>query len=149
MEKLLKKHAEKIRFALVGGFNTALDFIILFGLVALGLDKIPANYISTTVTMVISFFINKEFTFKSKDKTSTRKFLIFIAVTAFGLWVIQPIVILFVSWLLAGTGWLAPVILFVAKIAATVASLIWNYLFYSRIVFKTATKPVSEEKAGK
>ena len=57
MEKLLKKHAEKIRFALVGGFNTALDFIILFGLVALGLDKIPANYISTTVTMVISFFI--------------------------------------------------------------------------------------------
>ena len=129
MEKLLKKHAEKIRFAIVGGFNTALDFIILFSLVALGLDKIPANYISTTTTMVISFFI-------SKDKTSFRKFATFLAVTAFGLWVIQPIVILFVSWLLAGTGWAAPVILFIAKLAATVASLIWNYLFYSRIVFK-------------
>lgn len=136
MEKLLKKHAEKIRFALVGGFNTALDFIILFSLVAFGLDKIPANYVSTTVTMVISFFINKEFTFKSKDKTSVRKFVTFIAVTAFGLWVIQPIVILFVSWLLAGTGWAAPIILFIAKLAATVASLVWNYLFYSRIVFK-------------
>lgn len=136
MEKLLKKHAEKIRFLFVGGFNTALDFIILFGLVFLGLDKIPANYISTTVTMVISFFLNKEFTFKSKDKASKRQFILFLAITAFGLWVIQPIVILFVSWLLGSTGWAAPIILFIAKLVATIASLIWNFVLYSRVVFK-------------
>ena len=136
MDKLLKKHAEKIRFLFVGGFNTALDFIILFGLVFLGLDKIPANYISTTVTMVISFFLNKEFTFKSKDKASKRQFILFLTITAFGLWVIQPIVILLVSWLLGSTGWAAPVILFIAKLVATVASLIWNFVLYSRVVFK-------------
>ena len=38
MEALLKKHAEKLRFAIVGGANTALDFAILFFLVFLGLD---------------------------------------------------------------------------------------------------------------
>ncbi len=143
MEKLLKKHAEKIRFLFVGGFNTALDFIILFGLVFLGLDKIFANYISTTVTMVISFFLNKEFTFKSKDKASKRQFILFLTITAFGLWVIQPVVILFVSWLLAGTGWAAPVILFIAKLVATIASLIWNFILYSRVVFKKPAQNTS------
>jgi len=136
MAKALEKHAEKIRYLIVGGFNTLLDFIILFGLVALGLDKIPANYISTTITMVISFFLNKEFTFKSEDKATKRQFIIFIVVTATGLWIIQPIVILFVANLLAQTDLNDPSILFISKIIATVASLIWNYLLYSRLVFK-------------
>ena len=47
MKDLLKQHAEKFRFALVGGFNTALDFGLLFLFVSLGVDKIIANYFST------------------------------------------------------------------------------------------------------
>ena len=136
MAKALEKHAEKIRYLLVGGFNTFLDFLILFGLVALGLDKIPANYISTTITMIISFFLNKKFTFKSEDKATKRQFVIFLGVTATGLWIIQPIVILVMGIFLPGTGWSDPIILFISKIVATVASLIWNYLLYSRLVFK-------------
>ncbi len=140
MEAFLKKHGDKLRYLVVGGFNTLLDFIILFGLVALGLNKIPANYISTTITMVISFFLNKEFTFKSKDKATKRQFLIFLSVTAFGLWAIQPVIILISGWFLDNTGWNDTVILFISKVLATVASLIWNYLFYSRLVFKKDNK---------
>jgi putative flippase GtrA len=139
METFLKKHGDKLRYLVVGGFNTLIDFLILFGLVALGLNKIPANYISTTITMIISFFLNKEFTFKSKDKATKRQFLIFISVTAFGLWVIQPVIILISGWFLDNTGWNDTIILFISKVFATVASLIWNYLFYSRLVFKKDT----------
>lgn len=134
--ELLKKHAQKIRFGIVGVANTALDFAILFLLVALGLDKIPANYISTGISFIFSFFVNKSFTFKSKGGNVKKQFAYFIIITIIGLWVIQPLVITGVSLLLANTGWASGVILFAAKIIATVASLVWNYIFYSRLVFK-------------
>ena len=136
--ELLKKHADKLRFGLVGIANTALDFVILFGLVALGLDKIPANYISTSCSFISSFFVNKSFTFKSKGGNVLKQFLIFLAISIVALWVIQPLVILGISALLTGTGWASWIILFIAKIVATVASLIWNYIFYTRLVFKKA-----------
>lgn len=138
MHELVKKHAEKIRFGLVGIANTALDFIILFALTAFGLDKIIANYVSTTVAFIFSFFVNRSFTFKSTDKNIKKQFMLFIIVTLFGLWVIQPLVITGVSWLIAGSGLTEPIILFIAKVIATGASLVWNYLFYSRLVFKKA-----------
>ena len=134
--ELAKKHAEKIRFGIVGIANTALDFAILFLLVALGLDKIPANYISTGVAFIFSFFVNKSFTFKSKGGNVKKQFVIFIAISIVGLWIIQPLVITVISVALTHTGWVSGLILFIAKIIATVASLIWNYVFYSRLVFK-------------
>ena len=134
--ELAKKHAKKIRFGIVGIANTALDFAILFLLVALGLDKIPANYISTGVAFVFSFFVNKSFTFKSKGGNVKKQFVIFISISIVGLWIIQPVVITVISAALAHTGWASGLILFIAKIIATIASLIWNYVFYSRLVFK-------------
>ena len=132
----LRKHAQKIRFGIVGLANTALDFAILFILVALGLDKIPANYVSTGISFIFSFFVNKSFTFKSKSGNVKKQFAYFVVITMIGLWVIQPIIIGGVSALLANTGWASAAILLIAKLVATVASLIWNYLFYSRLVFK-------------
>lgn len=137
MERL-KMHAEKIRFAIVGGANTALDFLLLFIFVALGLNSIAANYLSTGIAFIFSFFVNKSFTFKSKGGNVKKQFALFLLVTIFGLWVIQPIVILGVTAAVASFDWNESVVLFIAKLIATVASLIWNYLFYSRLVFKKA-----------
>lgn len=134
----LKKHAEKIRFAIVGGANTALDFLLLFIFVALGLNSIAANYLSTGIAFIFSFFVNKSFTFKSKGGNVNKQFALFLLVTIFGLWVIQPIVILGVTAAVASFDWNESAVLFIAKLIATVASLIWNYLFYSRLVFKKA-----------
>jgi len=138
--ELVKKHAEKLRFAIVGAANTALDFAILFILVALGLDKIPANYISTFVSFIFSFFVNKSFTFKSTTGNAKKQFALFIAVTIVALWVIQPLVITGVVIALSGFELNDSLVLLVAKLIATVASLIWNYIFYSRLVFKKETK---------
>lgn len=136
MQDLLKKHADKLRFGLVGIANTTLDFVLLFVFVGFGIDKIVANYISTSIAFVFSFFVNKSFTFKSKGGNALKQFLIFLVITMVGMWIIQPLVITGVSWLLVGVGWNEGFVLFVAKLVATVASLIWNYMLYSRLVFK-------------
>ena len=140
MEKSLKKHAEKIRFAIVGGANTLLDFGILFILVFLGLDKIAANFVSTAVAFIFSFFVNKSFTFQSSGGNVKKQFALFILVTIVALWVVQPIIIIGVTTLLAPTGIAATLSLLIAKLIATIGSLIWNYLFYSRLVFKKDDK---------
>ena len=119
--ELLKKHAEKIRFAIVGGANTAIDFLLLFIFVAMGIDKIVANYFSTSIAFIFSFFVNKSFTFKSAGGNVVKQFSLFILITVFALWVIQPLVILGVSAALEPTGWSDPLILFVRKIVATLA----------------------------
>ncbi len=140
LKKLAKQHAEKLRFAIVGGANTALDFLILFILVALGLDKIPANYISTSTAFIFSFFVNKSFTFRDKTGHIAKQFILFVVITIIALWVIQPLIILGVTAVLAPFGLVEAVSLFIAKLVATVGSLIWNYLLYSRIVFKKTEK---------
>lgn len=133
---MLKKHAEKLRFAIVGSFNTAIDFIVLFSLVAFGLPAVGSNYISTTIALMFSFIANKSFTFKDTGKNYKTKFAYFLIITLFGLWVIQPIIITAVAWFISDLGIPDPIVLFVGKIIATIVTLIWNYLLYRRFVFK-------------
>lgn len=138
MENLLKKHAEKIKFIIVGGANTVLDFALLFLFVGLGIDKIIANYFSTGIAMVFSFFANKSFTFKDTSKKKKRQFALFLIITVSGMWALQPLIIWGVTSLLAPHTPNNEVNLFVAKLIATIATLIWNYLLYSRLVFKSS-----------
>ncbi len=136
MEALLKKHAQKIRFAVVGGTNTALDFAILFILTFAGMDKIVANYFSTGFSLLFSFFANKKFTFKHRSGSAKKQFALFLVITLFGLWVIQPLIIWGCTSALQLYITNDAANLFAAKLVATIASLIWNYLLYSRLVFK-------------
>lgn len=136
MQKTIAKHADKLRFALVGGVNTAIDFGILFGLVALGLDKIPSNFISTSFAFLFSFFANKSYTFKDKSKQTKRQFVSFLVVTLFGLWVLQPIVISLSAILLTGFSLDTSIVLLIGKLLATLVTLVWNYLLYRKFVFK-------------
>jgi putative flippase GtrA len=122
------KNRQKIRFLLVGGTNTAIDFGLLFILNTLGLPRVLSNTISTGVAFIFSFFANRNFTFSANSGNIKKQMTLFIIVTLFGLWVIQPIIISLISNLLVG------------KIIATAVTLVWNYLFYSRLVFKKEAK---------
>ncbi|MEI7918236.1 MAG: GtrA family protein [Candidatus Saccharibacteria bacterium] len=135
MRKILKKHAEKVRFAVVGGANTAIDFAILFILVALGIPTIVSNLISTSLALVFSFFANKKFTFKN-EVTNKTQFVYFLAITLFGLWIIQPLIIEGIKISLSALFLNNYFVLFAGKITATIVTLIWNYLLYKRFVFK-------------
>ena len=134
--ELLKKHETKIRFLVVGGVNTVLDFALLFLLSGLGLNKILANTISTGVAFIFSFFANRKFTFKNVDKNVRKQFIIFTAVTLSGLWLLQPLIIWLSTDFLASYTENDQLILFIAKVIATIASMVWNYVLYSRLVFK-------------
>lgn len=133
MKALLEKHVSKVRFAVVGGVNTALDFGILFILTTFGVDKLVANFISTSIAFVFSFFANRSFTFKSSGALK-RQIIPFLVVTLTGLWILQPLIILGVTRLLSILD--DTLALLIAKLIATIVTLIWNYVLYSRVVFK-------------
>ena len=63
-----------LRFALVGGINTAIDIGLLFGLTALGLPKLAANTVSTGLAFIFSFFANNRISLF----VNNRKYLAFI-----------------------------------------------------------------------
>lgn len=126
-----------LRFGLVGTLNTAIDFLLLFGLVALGLHALLANTISTGVALIFSFFANRQFTFHNHDRKAAQlvKFLI---ITLTGLWLLQPAIIIGVQTVI-GYALPSEFSLFTAKVAATIVTLLWNYLLYSRFVFRKPT----------
>lgn len=137
MQEILKKHETKLRFGVIGGFNTILDFGLLFVFSSLlGVPRGFANVLSTSVAFVFSFFANKRYTFKSSDKENVvRQMVLFTIVTLFGLWVIQGLIIHFLSPVIASFGFSSELALLGSKLVATIASLVWNYLLYSRVVF--------------
>jgi putative flippase GtrA len=132
----MKNSSQKVRFVAVGGVNTLIDFGLLFGLKALGLPAISANVISTTTAFCFSFFANKKYTFKTAGTDIKREIVLFIIITLFGLWVLQTLVIAFVTSILTQTHLQDGIILLIAKLFATAVSLVWNYVLYSRVVFK-------------
>lgn len=132
----LKNKQQKLRFILVGICNTTIDFATLFTLKSLGLPTVPANIVSTTAAFCFSFFANRKYTFKGNSGNLKKQIPLFILVTLTGLWGVQTLVIFIVSQLLANSSLGEGATLLVAKIVATATSLVWNYIFYSRIVFK-------------
>ena len=137
MQEIAKKHADKLRLTIVGSINTVIDFSILFTLTTLfNIPKELANFISTFVAFLFSFFANKKYTFKSTSKNLKKQFLLFTIVTLFGLWVIQTIIIAAITPIFTNLGANKATALLISKLLATIVSLIWNYTLYSRVVFK-------------
>lgn len=126
----------KIRFSLVSTTATSLDFGALLLLTSVGsLSLIHANYISSSVGFIYSFIANKKFTFKTPTRHVHRELILYLAVTLFGIWVIQPLIMWPIEHLLRTTGWHHWVIIVIAKVIASLATFIWNYYTYSRLVF--------------
>lgn len=120
----------------VGCANTALDFGLLYLLTTAGLPVGVANIISTTTAFIFSFFANKKYAFKTVGTDIRREMILFVIVTLFGLWVLQTLVIGFCLPLFSGALGSHSLGLLFSKLAATVVSMTWNYVTYSRLVFK-------------
>jgi putative flippase GtrA len=134
---LLKNNiGTKLRFGTVGAANTAIDFGLLFVLRSLGLPVISANIISTTAAFCFSFFANKKYTFRSRAGNVKREIILFVVVTLFGLWVLQNVTMQLLLLPLNASGLASETSLLIAKVIATLVSLVWNYIMYSRVVFK-------------
>lgn len=156
--------AEKGRFVVVGIINTTTDFVLLNLLVSFaGLPLYGANLISAFVAMCVSFILNKNFVFQKSAKADIREFFTFIGVTLLSIWGVQTLIIFLLtqqfpqplftiadavhSTGLAQSFSVEFIVNNMTKIIATVASLIWNYLFYKYVVFapKTVKKATHED----
>lgn len=140
----MKKHtirllgsSQKARFVAVGIVNTVTDFAVLFVLAVLaGLPPLAANILSTTAALAVSYVLNKRAVFKSADTNNARQVLLFVVVTLIGLWLVQGIVIIAVTGAVESLLHAEQAVaLIIAKAIATIFSLTWNYVWYSRVVF--------------
>lgn len=137
MKPDVKKAKKPLIFALIGVLNTVIDFGLLLFLGSVGLNRVVANTVSTGTAFVFSFFMNRKYTFQSNGKNIIREVMLFIAVTLFGLWVIQNLIIwLLTPFIMGQLNLSSDVAIIIAKLFATVASLVWNYVMYDRVVFR-------------
>ena len=134
--KKIKNNPQLLRFGIVGGANTALDFGLLFVFKFIGIPVEIANIMSTGLAFIFSFFANKKYTFKTTNTNVIREMLLFVIITLTGLWGLQTLIITLTHNPLTQLMGNTDVALLIAKLLATVASLTWNYLFYSKLVFK-------------
>ena len=132
----MKNKAQISRFAVVGLANTVIDFGLLFLLTFLGLPKIAANTISTGLAFIFSFFANKKYTFESTSNNIIYEIILFIIITLFGLWVLQNSIIWLATPPIKNIILQEQLALFIAKLLATIVSLVWNYCLYDKFVFK-------------
>lgn len=147
MKQTIKKrsaalaNSEKLRFGAVGMVNTAADFIVLNILAGLfGAPLILANIVSTTTAMLVSFTLNKKAVFQGSEKGGAGQLILFFAVTLTGIWFVQGGMLAAAHYALQPTGLPEPLVLNIAKFAGICVGLIWNYSWYSRVVFKKEKK---------
>lgn len=157
MKKLLSN--EKARFLVAGCVNTALDFVLLNVLVfAFGMATLVANAISVLVGICVSYLLNHFFVFRYQEPISLKRFGIFFLVTGFSSLVLQNAVILGFELLFDtefgrsllflpsedGKHFIA---INIAKATAVLLGLVWNFLFYKFVVFRTRQAVASKGPA--
>jgi putative flippase GtrA len=144
-KKVPKKRDKKvIIFAAIGIFNTVFDMALYVLVQYLTGSIIIANIVATSAALIGSYLLNSKLTFKAK-KWTAKSFVLFVVVTIFGLWVLQTGVIYLLTplvgvipeflWRLLGpiegvAKILAP------KVAATAVTVVWNFLWYNKVIFK-------------
>jgi putative flippase GtrA len=126
----------KIRFGLVSSISTTIDFCILLTLTSFGFSIIGANFISTSISFIFSFFASKKYAFKTPDRHIKHEAIKFVIITLFGIWAIQPLLIWLLEPFIRGFGLHGILVVVIAKLIASTATFIWNYLFYTRLVFR-------------
>ncbi len=137
-----------MQFVAVGFTNTAVDYVILNVLVSLAnFHELPANTISSTTALCLSFMLNKNVVFKDRfgDKLG-KTAVLFFAMSFFNIWVVQNGVLWIVHSGLVHSSFKSlheSLLLNISKLVATGFSMVANYLSYHFIVFRH--KPVEPE----
>jgi putative flippase GtrA len=144
-DKVHKKRDRKvIMFAAIGIFNTLFDMALYVLVQYLTGSIIIANIVATSAALIGSYLLNSKLTFKAK-KWTAKSFILFVVVTIFGLWVLQTGVIYLLTplvgiipevlWRLFGP--LEDIVKILApKVAATAVTVVWNFLWYNKVIFK-------------
>lgn len=138
------------KYAVAGAANTAVDFGVLNILMFLtntskGEKIIILNSVAFLVAVIHSYLWNKFWTFKSTEKeNSAVQFLQFLIVSLIAVLINGAIVYIISSKInpvfgLSDVAWTN-----IAKVVATVISLVWNFIGYKFIVFNKKNGGISD-----
>ncbi|MCP8968576.1 GtrA family protein [Ectobacillus ponti] len=120
---------QAVRFGLVGGLNTAVDFVIFFLLYRhLHVYATVAQVLSYSAGAANSYVWNKYFTFGAKQKATKREVFSFLAVNLLSL----GVTVLLLDGLREQWGWPA----LAAKAAATIVGIGMNFIGSKLWVFR-------------
>jgi putative flippase GtrA len=130
-----------LRFCLVGGANTFVDYAILNLLVFVSgitspLGLVLCNVCSFLGANINSYVMNKKWTFEHRGQWSQREYLLFLLCSLGGMG-INCGVIFVLSQGFFDLGFPFFIQFNLAKLVATIASMIWNFCSYKAFVFKT------------
>ncbi|MFD2705773.1 GtrA family protein [Salibacterium lacus] len=117
-----------IKFGLVGGLNTFIDFTIFFLLSYVGIPYALCQAISYSCGVVNSYLINRQWTFDLEDKKNKKEFFRFLVVNGGTL-------LLSILLLQLGYQYLGWALVF-AKVIATLGGMGVNFIFSDRWVFR-------------
>lgn len=141
MYKKVRHHIEKvpvslrqfIKFSLVGVANTTIDIgFYLFFTRVFGIFYLVANILAFLIAVTNSYFLNRRFTFKSKQNKKL-EYSLFVVVQIVGLLIAE--LILYVS--VTSFGWID----IHGKLVAVVIVIFWNFIASKNFVFKIRKKP--------
>ncbi|HEX8182841.1 MAG TPA: GtrA family protein [Candidatus Saccharimonadales bacterium] len=147
---------QKSKFAVIGVLNTLVDFGIYYAVFQATGSIVIANILGTSAALVFSFILNSRYTFQTRQWT-VRNFALFIVVTLFGVWVLQTLAIYGFNHLLqpilsgqsALLGSYSEIVsTLLPKLLATGISLVWNYLWYSKVIFKAQNTEAHSNDTG-
>ena len=113
-------------FSGVGAINTAVDFAIFAGLAALSLHVAAANVVAFLGANLVSYFLNARLTFADGAPPSHGRYLRFLGGHGVSLVFSTVIVTILAS----------PIGALMAKLVAVAFSLLWNYGWSARFVFR-------------
>ena len=127
LKKLYNKYRNFILYCLIGVINTGVDFGIFALLDNVGLYYLAAHIISYHCGILCSFFLNRYYNFKVKDKPA-RRFLSFYGVSLAALAGSAALLYLLVSVMSLNH--------LIGKLIATVIIAVCQFLFVKNFTFK-------------
>lgn len=140
VSKKIPAFYEIIKFVIVGGLNTLVDFGVLNLLMTVFHETSGWWYsVFKTVSFIVavfnSYWWNKVWTFSSNEETNTNRIMRFLTVSVIGMGVNVVIATVIVSFFPLSWGLSDTLIANIGAVAGTALSMVWNFVGYKFFVF--------------
>jgi putative flippase GtrA len=132
----LSEGRRMVKYALVGGLNTSVDFAVFCMMVyGLGMGSIWAQVLSYGAGLTNSYLMNRKWTFQAAGRYRASELVRFILINMLSFGTATTVLLVLEQWGMAAAG---------AKIVSVGFSLIVNYVGYRLWVF-VATENKGEQ----
>lgn len=128
IQENLNKRRTFLKFFIVGGFCGLLDLTFLYFFTdIIGLWYFYSGILSFILVSVASFFLNKNITFKDRNKNYKKQYIIYFFITFIGLIINNSFLFIFTHFL--GLWYI------ISRIFSSLIALGWNYSINRKFIF--------------